>query len=622
MKIFSKPRNINVSRETIGKAIGSPSLYPASGGRGNASTTSLVDNSISSNTSIYSATNASTSTLVPLREAGAFEKEKHRHHFLSRQKNKELPLSSASSNSRPTDPAAPHSLYSFAPSSPGVVAKSMTGFDLRHAGRALREQKKQEKAAASILPNSSTTNLNIEGFDWTASSSNLAGAAGPSPGELNLAAQGLTGFGLQNMSADDAWPLLKAKLLSIFEGEDLRTPIEDFQRLLSAHLSRCISRRAPKQIVDDFRDLLATGFNSIDIQLRSVPDDRLVPNLADTWTSVFGTVLPFLQAVFVPLDLEFKGRGPLLSVDVAGEFWAPVTARPMSPTTPTAFTVPFSTLPTALDVRTLAMAAFRDYVILPRNDALLAIFSRLSLEGLNSPSSNPNTFFPPPRVDSIRPGTASSGNLDPASASYNSQGSTLLDSDGSLGARTRATSNTSAGSLGSNGVPRRGMPGSFTTAGIRHTRTPSGTIMPLLAGPNAASPTLDPESSSRVTQTAARMLQCVSVLAGLKTTGLADYITPMSTSTPAGRVWRIGEDARKDSGESAGSERSRLRDDGSGSGRRRAGTFAEEDPEVAARRKMERLAKELKLNWLGRGRMGRDRRGMVGARLGVGLAAA
>lgn len=38
--------------------------------------------------------------------------------------------------------------------------------------------------------------------------------------------------------------------------------------------------------------------------------------------------------------------------------------------------------------------------------------------------------------------------------------------------------------------------------------------------------------------------------------------------------------------------------------------------------KMEELTRGLKLNWLGRGRMGRDRRGLVGARVAVGRGAA
>lgn len=38
----------------------------------------------------------------------------------------------------------------------------------------------------------------------------------------------------------------------------------------------------------------------------------------------------------------------------------------------------------------------------------------------------------------------------------------------------------------------------------------------------------------------------------------------------------------------------------------------------SSQRKMEELTRGLKLNWLGRGRMGRDRRGLVGARVTLG----
>ena len=46
-------------------------------------------------------------------------------------------------------------------------------------------------------------------------------------------AQDLAKYGLNNMGPDDAWPFLKAKLLIIFEGEDLRLPVEDFNRLVT-----------------------------------------------------------------------------------------------------------------------------------------------------------------------------------------------------------------------------------------------------------------------------------------------------------------------------------------------------------------------------------------------------
>jgi hypothetical protein len=41
----------------------------------------------------------------------------------------------------------------------------------------------------------------------------------------------------------------------------------------------------------------------------------------------------------------------------------------------------------------------------------------------------------------------------------------------------------------------------------------------------------------------------------------------------------------------------------------------------SSQRKMEELTRGLKLNWLGRGRMGRDRRGLVGARVTLGAGA-
>ena len=154
MKLFSKPKNISLSKDkdvkitptmpSPGRASIASSVFR--GGLASASTTSLVGPASSAN-SVYSSANASTSTLVPV--SSEKEKEK-RHHFLYRQKQKfkeepsQLSLSSAHSNSQPTNPEKPQTLYNFTPDSPGVTSfpKSMSGFDLRHGGRALREEKK------------------------------------------------------------------------------------------------------------------------------------------------------------------------------------------------------------------------------------------------------------------------------------------------------------------------------------------------------------------------------------------------------------------------------------------------------------------------------------------------
>ena len=539
IKLFSKPKQLTLSSnkeaDQKDKALPSPNKMGPPGPSGlsrmvNPSVTSLAD-SLANAPSIYSSANASTSTLIPVDRQIANEKDKgHKHHFLSRQKNKlrdrmddhTLSLSSASSNSRPIDPSAPQSLYSFAPASPGPSAssfsKSVSGLDLRHGGRALREKKKEEKASAAN-PSFDPRRPDAERSDWalpaTQGSSAYAflgpsGTGGPavfgsgassSYGSELPVEGGLQGFGISNMSPEDAWDFLKAKLLIIFQGEQLRMPVEDLNRLVSIHIQRCILNRTPTMITEDLRDLAQTGFISLDQTLRGIPDSRLIPHLASMWLFVYGKVLPYMQAVFLPLDLEFKGHGTLMKPQEAAEFWG---ADPG---------ITDDVFGNEFDVRRMVLVSYRDNVILPRHDSLKAIFSRLSLDnaGVSLVNESPDT-------GAGRPGTA--GSLDPGFASFNSQGSTVFGD--AAGTRSRATSNLSAPEL------------------------------PPFGSPNVRRQA--PPDSSQVTETVGRMLQCVSVLASVQ---------------------------------------------------------SGDDPQ----RKMEALAKELKLNWLGRGRTGRNRKGFVGTRI-------
>ena len=522
MKLFSKPKS-TTGKDTE-KSMPSPNKIerPSTLSKMvNPSVTSFADSVMSGASSMYSTNNASTSTLVPLDRQATYEKEKaHKHHFLSRQKNKikdkigddhALPLSSASSNSKPIDPSAPASLYNFTPAPASPASSSFSGLDLRHGGRALREKKKEEKAVPGYAPPFAPKKADIDRVDW-ATGGALSGGTGLTPSLFGVpfssshtatssASSILQGFGLNNMRPEDAWDFLRARLLVVFEGDELRIPVEDLNSLVLVHIQRCIIKRSAPIIIEDLRDLLQTGFTFLDQTLRNVPDHRLVPHLVDMWLFVFGKLLPYMQAVFLPLDLEFKGHGTLMTSQEAADFWG---ADPGS--TDTAFGNEF-------DVRRIVLLSYRDNVILAHYEALKATFSRLSLDSINVGVS--------PVVDSFdgvvggRPGTAAS--LDPGVASFNSQGSTLLGDGG----RSRATSNLSAPELPSFGSP--------------HARRQG------------------PPDSSQVTETVGRMLQCVSVLASVQS----------------------GDDSQA---------------------------------------KMEDLAKALKLNWLGRGRTGRNRRGFVGTR--------
>ncbi|KAF4508325.1 hypothetical protein G6O67_004722 [Ophiocordyceps sinensis] len=238
VKLFSRPGKVSTGKaDAKDKALPSPGKIGTALSalqRGNFSTNSLVDLPAQPT---YNLNNSSSTTIRPvdtLGEEKGKEKEKEKkHHFLSRQKQKlkdeyHLPLSSASSNSKPTDPSAPSSLYSFnVPASPGPGSSSFAK---------TKKEKKLAERSENRLEHESTFNLQV---DW-AGTGNLP----PLPQQIGLydpvdAAK----FGLQNhASLDDAWPVLKAKLLVIFEGEDLRVPVEDFNRVVQMHIQRA-SRR-------------------------------------------------------------------------------------------------------------------------------------------------------------------------------------------------------------------------------------------------------------------------------------------------------------------------------------------------------------------------------------------
>ncbi|KIX07486.1 uncharacterized protein Z518_02139 [Rhinocladiella mackenziei CBS 650.93] len=542
-----RPKHMVLSRdkdkEPKEKSLPSPNRLAPSGLSKvmNASTTSLADSLSSNNSSLYQLNNPSSATIVPIPE----QKDKsHKHHGLRQKlklKDKDdtfaLPLSSANSNSRPVDINNPQSLYSFAPSSPApssTFSKSVSGLDLRHGGRALREKKKEEKAQALAGLEPAYSRGESDTSEWPSLGTSFTNQSITNFNSYYEVKEAGANFGLSNMSADDAWDLLRAKILVAFEGEDVRIAVEDLNKLVTIHVQRCVQKRDPSIVIGDLEDLLKTGFLSLNHTLRQVSDDRIVPHLVSMWMQVFGTILPFMQAVFLPLDQEFKGRGSILtSPRMAAEFWGALPSAESGGKLSSSPAVGNGTdfvvaAGEELEVRRILLIIYRDIIILPRFEVLKATFSRLSLESINATLAH---FESGDRNrgnsgSSDRPGTAQG--IEPTYGSFNSQTSTLLGSMTS-GGRSRATSNLSVVSNPAQDV-------AFQT----------------FSSPPAARPT--DSSSAQVTEIVGRMLQCLSVLCSVQT----------------------GDDAQT---------------------------------------KMEELNKQLKLNWLGRGRTGRNRKGFVGSRV-------
>ncbi|PKS13088.1 hypothetical protein jhhlp_000429 [Lomentospora prolificans] len=539
VKLFSRPRKISTKGETDEKPMPSPGKIGSALSalqRGNFSTTSLVDSSTSS---FYNLGNSSAATIRPIdNEKEGKEKEK-KHHFLSRQKQKlkeEYHLTTSSSSLKTSESHGLGSLYNF--SLPPSPAPTTTSFPKGITGlHGARRDKRKEERSESRMDNESIFSYPTE---------SLAGSYPSNTGFLESLDAGK--YGLSSISYDDAWPFLKAKLLVVFQGEDLRISLEDLNKVVILHIQYCIQRRSPNIILEDIRELLSTGFSSLDQALRKTPEDRVIPALVELWLFTFTSILPYMQAVFLPLDLEFAGVGTLLTPEKARDFWGGVLETGVQG----AHVAPASAV---IDVRRLVLNAYRDIVILPRYDTLKTIFSRLSLEFLPSSLATMALASPPPEAITLstspsgsfgsfgRPGTAPS--VDPALSSYNSSSTTLLGEASMNLPRTRAISNVSKGS------------GTGSDGGLRPF-TPSS--LQALGGGSAVGPReQNVEDSKQVAELVGRMLQCMSVLASVGAVG--------------------------DGTDAAGDE------------------------------KMEELCRLLKLNWLGRGRTGRNRRGIVGGRV-------
>ncbi|KXJ87090.1 HbrB-like-domain-containing protein [Microdochium bolleyi] len=444
--------------------------------------------------------------------------------------------------------------------------------------------------------NESSFNL-AGGNDWAGPSS--VGTATPSFFESVDGSK----YGLNNMSLDDAWPYLRAKLLVIFEGEDLRVTIEDLNRVVTMHIQFCILRRGSYIIIDDLRDLLATGFASLDLTLRKTSEDRLIPALVELWLFTFTNILPYLQAVFLPLDLEFQGCGPLLSADQARDFWGGVLSVSPAPGAQPSYE-PASRV---LDVRRLVLTAYRDKVILPRYEKLKTIFSRLSLEHLPSTFGSLALQQPPPLHDGmgslssspsdhfgVRPGTAMS--LDPSNASYNSSSTTLFGDSGSNPSRSRAISNVSYASGASDPMSAGGS-GGASHRPFTPQAAPSVTLGSLREQ--------NVEDSKQVTEMVGRMLQCMSVLASVGTSAGAGSLAAANATTDSSIL--------SSSAPTTGSSSNDL--NASGAALSKVATNSSLSGADEGSKMMSELGRLLKLNWLGRGRTGRNRRGMVGGRV-------
>ncbi|ANB14135.1 hypothetical protein AWJ20_5093 [Sugiyamaella lignohabitans] len=232
--------------------------------------------------------------------------EKIKHHLTFRPRKDSHGLSSSSSNSKLISEQG--SIYSFNPSSPGVV-------ELKNMGT--KEERDQ------VL--------------------------------------------------DRSWSLLRSRVIGLFSGDGLRVPVEDLNNLILMHMSILIqqgSSATARLIMNEFKELLRAGMYSFEVNLVKSDNTVILPNLVKLWVFFFTDVLPYLEAIFLPLQCEFQGTGKLLSPDNAPPFWKDIAAKD------------------PLDTRRFILMSFRDHVIIPVTSRLESAITVDSLDFNSSTSSS------------------------------------------------------------------------------------------------------------------------------------------------------------------------------------------------------------------------------------------
>ncbi|EJD03276.1 HbrB-domain-containing protein [Fomitiporia mediterranea MF3/22] len=165
------------------------------------------------------------------------------------------------------------------------------------------------------------------------------------------------------MGGSDAWAQLHVHVLPLFNHEQLQFPIEDLNLLVRRHIEAVTSAgpaRALSTLEVDIAELIGAGMTTLNTKLSGVDDDKLPARVVELWTFFWDQVLPYVEGVFIPLQTH-----PLL----LALHRTPKSHRPASPTTLTSPDDPSSGAPSTtlspIDVRTIALRAFRDKIIVP-----------------------------------------------------------------------------------------------------------------------------------------------------------------------------------------------------------------------------------------------------------------
>ncbi|KAL5528236.1 hypothetical protein ACEPAF_7372 [Sanghuangporus sanghuang] len=167
--------------------------------------------------------------------------------------------------------------------------------------------------------------------------------------------------GITSGTDGGAWTQLHVYVLPLFNHEQLQYPIEDLNALVRRHIEVVMSAgpsRALSTLEVDVAELIGGGMTTLNAKLAGVEDDKLPARVVELWTFFWDQVLPYVEGIFIPLQTH-----PLL-------LSLHRTPKPHRPASPTNLASPNDVAPGAaalspIDVRTIALRAFRDKIVVP-----------------------------------------------------------------------------------------------------------------------------------------------------------------------------------------------------------------------------------------------------------------
>ena len=223
-----------------------------------------------------------------------------------------------------------------------------------------------------------------------ATSGTIASGTSPNPAGVS--------FPVGPGTASDTWQMICIRVLPLFNGEPLRTSIEELNEMVSLHVRKTLERsqaNAIESLTLDLISLTSTGTLTLNSKLQGLDDSRLLLRLVEVWTFFLGQVLPYCEGCFLPFQTDPTLRSLIASSaphsqaggtggggNSSGNSIGPFTSI-ANLSQPGAALILSGAASAGLDlqridVRKILLVVFRDQVLMSIHERLLYLFSHLS----------------------------------------------------------------------------------------------------------------------------------------------------------------------------------------------------------------------------------------------------